>query len=211
MKITQIPNRIIKQPLQRLNLQNVDSIALHHMASDLDVKGIERVHINQGWRAIGYNFWVAFDGTVYEGRGFNLGAGVEGYNGHIISIGFQGDYHSRVKKMPDKQFNSGVEIINYVLSKVPSIKTIDGHKAFNATSCPGKYFPLEEMKTLNKREVEEMVYYDWTLACPEWSRPYVQKALDMGYIKGDEQGRLRLTDDKIWTLVVCMRINGIMD
>ncbi|MEE1042981.1 MAG: N-acetylmuramoyl-L-alanine amidase, partial [Clostridia bacterium] len=125
MKIAQIPNRIIKQPLQGLNINKVDSIALHHMASDLDVKGIERAHINQGWRAIGYNFWVAFDGTVYEGRGFNLGAGVEGHNGHIISIGFQGDYHSKERKMPDEQFNSGVVIINYVLSKVPSIKTID--------------------------------------------------------------------------------------
>ena len=54
-------------------------------------------------------------------------------------------------------------------------------------------------------------YYDWTTACPEWSIPYVQKALDMGYIKGDEQGRLRLTDDKIWSLVVMLRINGVME
>ncbi len=211
MTISKIPNQIIKQVLQPLNLSKVDSIALHHMATDVDVKNIERMHINQGWRAIGYNFWVAFDGTVYQGRGFNVGAGVDSQNGHIISIGFQGDYHSKSRKMPDKQFNAGIDIIKYVMNKVPSVKNIGGHKDFMATACPGQYFPLDEMKSLKKRGGDEVLYYDWTLACPEWSRPYVQKALDMGYIKGDEQGRLRLTDDKIWTLVVCMRINGIMD
>lgn len=52
-------------------------------------------------------------------------------------------------------------------------------------------------------------YYDWTTACPEWSIPYVQIALDKGIIKGDEQGRLRLTDDKIWSLVVMLRATGL--
>lgn len=153
MKITKIPNQIIKQPLQDLNLSKVDSIALHHMAHPTaDVKTVEGWHINQGWRAFGYNFWVGFDGTVYEGRGFKLGAGVENQNGHIISIGFQGDYHSKNVKMPDAQFNAGVDIIKYVMEKVPSVKKIGGHGEFMATSCPGKYFPLAEFKTLKKRE-----------------------------------------------------------
>ena len=100
MKIQKIPNQIIKEPLQSLDLSKVDSIALHHMAHPTaDVKTVEGWHIDQGWRAIGYNFFVALDGTVYEGRGFKLGAGVENQNGHIISIGFQGDYHSKDVKM----------------------------------------------------------------------------------------------------------------
>jgi len=53
--------------------------------------------------------------------------------------------------------------------------------------------------------------YDTLDDCPAWSRPYVQKALDNKYIFGDEQGRLRLNDDRIWSLVVSMRINGIME
>ena len=88
MIINKIPNQIITEPLQPLNLSKVDSIALHHMDTDADVKEIERSHINKGWRAIGYNYWVAVDGTIYEGRGLNLGAGVDNQNGHIISIGF---------------------------------------------------------------------------------------------------------------------------
>ena len=66
-----------------------------------------------------------------------------------------------------------------------------------------------ELELFLKEEIK-VNYYDWTEACPEWSIPYVQKALDMGFIKGDEMGRLRLTDDRIWCLVVSMRINGIM-
>ncbi len=226
MNILKIPNQIINEPLQPLNLKKVDSIALHHMATDADVKGIEKMHVNQGWRAIGYNFWVAFDGSVYEGRGFNLGAGVDNQNGHIISIGFQGDYHSSARTMPDAQFNAGIDIIQYVLENVPSIRKIGGHKDFMATACPGQYFPLEEMKTLKKRdeltmaqfeELKDMLinlqpkYYDTLDACPEWARPYVQKALELGILKGDDGGKLRLTDDRIWTLVVNLRMDGIME
>ena len=152
MEIKKIPNQIIKEQLQNLNLSKVDSIAVHHMAHPTaDIKTVEGWHINQGWRAIGYNFWVGFDGTIYEGRGFKLGAGVENQNGHIISIGFQGDYHSKETKMPDAQFNAGIDIIKYVMEKVPTIKKIGGHGEFMATACPGKYFPLAEMKTLKKR------------------------------------------------------------
>ena len=212
MNIQKIPNQIIKQPLQYLNLKNVDSIALHHMAHPTaDVKTVEGWHINQGWRALGYNFWVAFDGTVYEGRGFKLGAGVTNQNGHIISIGFQGDYHSKNVKMPDAQFNAGVDIIKYVLENVPTVKKIGGHGDFMATACPGQYFPLEEMRTLKKRGAEIMDYYDTVETCPQWARVYVQKAVDKKFIKGDERGRLRLTDDRIWALVVSMRINGIVE
>ena len=152
MNIQKIPNQIIKQPLQYLDLLKVDSIALHHMAHPTaDVKTVEGWHINQGWRAFGYNFWVGFDGTVYEGRGFKLGAGVENHNGHIISIGFQGDYHSKDISMPDAQFNAGVDIIKYVMEKVPTARFIGGHREFMSTACPGDFFPAEEMKTLKKR------------------------------------------------------------
>lgn len=209
MEINKIPNQIIKQPLQYLNLSKVDGIALHHMATDVGVKEIERMHINQGWRAIGYNFWVGFDGTVYEGRGFNLGAGVENQNGHIISIGFQGDYHTNQRTMPDAQFDAGIDVINYVMSKVPCAKKIGGHKDFGATVCPGRYFPLEEFKTLKKRGDKTMEYYNTIEQCPQWAREYVQSAVDNGLIEGDEQGRLQLTDDRIWTLVVVQRASGI--
>ena len=214
MNILKIPNQIITAPLQKINLSKIDSLAVHHMAHPTaDIKTVEGWHIDQGWRALGYNFWVGFDGSVYEGRGFHQGSGVANHNHHIISIGFQGDYHSKPIDMPNEQFNAGVDIIKYVLEKVPTIKTIGGHGDYMATACPGRYFPLEEMKTLVKRGEPEMeiLYYDWTTACPEWSQPYVQKALDLKILKGDSEGRLRLTDDRIWSLVITLRAHGIME
>lgn len=67
---------------------------------------------------------------------------------------------------------------------------------------------VEEKKEENKMPQE--TYYDWTLACPKWSQPYVQKALDLGWIQGNEKGELRLTDTKIWCLVVILRAMNIM-
>lgn len=142
----------IRVPLEPLDLKKVNALALHHMAHPTaDIYEVERWHLNQGWRAFGYNFWVGFDGKIHEGRSFNIGAGVENQNNHIISIGLQGDYHSKPFLMPDVQFNAGIDIINYVKSKVPSIKVVGGHKDFMATACPGRYFPLEEMQKGVKR------------------------------------------------------------
>ena len=79
---------------------------------------------------------------------------------------------------------------------------------------------LKESEGLTMTQYEELKamledlkpkYYDWTTACPEWSRKYVHRALELGIIKGDSEGRLRLTDDRIWSLVTMLRANGIMD
>jgi hypothetical protein len=135
------------EPLDPLNLSRVDAIALHHMAHPTwDMWDVEKCHLGKGWRGIGYGWWIGFDGQIYEGRGFNVNAGVENQNGHILSIGFQGDYDKTNKVMPDVQFNSGVELIEYIRKQVPTIKTVDGHGSFMKTACPGKYFPLREMK-----------------------------------------------------------------
>ena len=58
--------------------------------------------------------------------------------------------------------------------------------------------------------MEEKNVYNWVTACPEWSQPYVHKALELGILKGDEKGQLNLTDDKIWCLVVILRATGKM-
>jgi len=148
-------NLKFREPLTPLNLNKVDSIALHHMAHP--TAGINEIHqwhlarydtVNgkkQYWKGFGYGYWIDFDGNIYEGRGLNYNAAVNNQNGHIVSIGFQGDY-DKAKTMPDKQYNAGIWLINYLKAKLPTVKVIDGHNHWNPTSCPGKYFPLAEMK-----------------------------------------------------------------
>lgn len=220
MVIQHIPNQIIKKTLQPLKLSKVDSIALHHMATDADIKQIEAMHIAQGWSAIGYNFWVGFDGVVYQGRGFNVGAGVKNQNSHIISIGFQGDYHNKKRAMPDAQFNAGIDIINYVLSQVPTIKKIGGHKDFMATACPGQYFPLSEMQSLQKRgdltvsqyetllneikklqDAQEKVYH-YGKDVPDWGKATLQKLMNKGLYKGSSDSDLNLPESMLRVLVI---------
>lgn len=202
MDIKRIPNQIIKEPLVPLNLSDVDVVALHHMACEGDVKAIEEAHIRKGWRAIGYNYWIDYDGTVYEGRGLHVGAGVANENGHVVSIGFRGDYHSAPKTMPDAQFNAGVELITWLTAKLPQEVQICGHKAFGGTVCPGRYFPLDEMKKLKKREESEMIYNYIDENMPEWARPTIQKLVHKGLLKGNEKGKLELNDTMLKIFVV---------
>lgn len=138
-----------------LYLPNVDGIALHHMAHPTaDIWDIEKWHLERDggtWKGFAYNFFVCLDGTVYIGRGFNTGAGVSNENWHLISIGFQGNYHPSDKiaantKMPEEQLKAGVELIAWVKAQLPRKDIIvDGHKRWEPTGCPGDYFPLARM------------------------------------------------------------------
>lgn len=134
---------------------SIDSIALHHMAHPTwTFEDVHRYHrdVNK-WIGIGYNWWIGFDGTIYEGRGFNKGAGVANNNSHILSIGFQGDYERVNKEMPKAQYEAGVELIRWLREQVPTIKTIDGHKHWNNTSCPRK---ILSVKTNDRRRLERL-------------------------------------------------------
>lgn len=192
----------IKTPLQSLNLSKVDAIAVHHMAHPTaDIYEVQGWHLNQGWRAFGYNYWVDFDGTVYEGRGYqNVGAGVENENDHIISIGFRGNYQSGLSgialspPMGDAQFNAGVDIIKWVMNRVPGVRQIGGHKDFMATACPGDTFPLAEMKSLKKRE-DSTMFPD--VAQSDYAYNHIKKLKEYGIVNGDENGNYN--PDKVIT------------
>lgn len=159
VEIHKISNQIINGKLTPLKLPKVTGIALHHMANATwNVKDVEAYHVNiNGWNAIGYNYWIAFDGTVYEGRGLNTGAHVTGFNSSTIGIGFQGNFQSGTKValsvMSDAQFNAGIELISYLKSKIPTITKVGGHRDFASSACPGNTFPIAEMIAGKKREV----------------------------------------------------------
>lgn len=147
------PNLQWRGSLTPLRLNQVDGIALHHMAHPTaDINQVHSWHLNNGWTGLGYGYWIAFDGTIYEGRGLNQNAGVLNHNGHLISVGFQGNYDivsgvASNTQMTDLQFNAGVWLIKYLKEKVPTIKTVEGHGFWQSTACPGRYFPLLEMKS----------------------------------------------------------------
>ena len=203
MKIHKIPNQIIKGKLTPLNLSKVTGIALHHMAQDKwSVKDVEAYHVySNKWIAIGYNYWIDFDGTIYEGRGLNVGAHIEGFNSTTIGIGFRGNFQSGTNigltKMTDEQFNAGIDLINWLKEKIPTIKKVGGHKDFAPSQCPGNTFPLAEMISGKRREVEEIMIYNYIDEnMPEWAHAAVKWAVDNGIVKGTGEG-LGLTDQDL--------------
>ena len=191
-----------------------NKIILHHMASDGTAEDIHRIHLNNGWSGIGYHFFVRLNGEIYEGRPIDkVGAHIVGQNAHSIGVCFEGNYENRTI-MPYEQLQAGRELLEYLKNKYPKA-TIGKHKDFQSTACPGKYFPFDEIvmenASLKDQNSKESAVYNWVPVCPEWSQPYVQKAWDLGWIKGDNNGNLNLTDTKIFTLVVLLRALNIME
>lgn len=189
MNIQKYTYRLNASKLTPVNPDNIDSIALHHMAhATAGINDVTGWHMDENlWDWIGYGYWIGFDGTVHECRGYkHLNAGVADNNRHIVSVGFQGDYSKNVQ-MPDKQFNSGIEVIRYLKSKLPNVRTIEGHKHWNNTTCPGMYFPLVKMiqgvEVINVKieEAKQILLEEKVINSPD----YWQKTLDT--VKNQEQ------------------------
>lgn len=120
-------------------------IIIHHAAANsASPDNIHAWHLNRGWTGIGYNFVVRKDGSVYTGRPVDcVGAHTTNYNSVSVGICFEGDYHA-APGMPDAQKKAGKELVAYLKGLYPSA-TVRKHKDFQATGCPGQYFPFDEI------------------------------------------------------------------
>jgi hypothetical protein len=172
----------IRKPSPPLNfrskltpLKKVDMIILHHMAhKTADIQAVHNYHRTRTytnsfgkkgyWSGIGYNYFITFDGIVYEARGLNVGAHTYGYNNRSIGIGFQGDFQQQ--QMPDAQLKAGAALCNKLLKDHSlSEKDIKLHKDLSATACPGKNFRFHELilslttvKDLDPDLAENVIY-----------------------------------------------------
>lgn len=134
---------------------SVNGFVLHHAAANGSVETVHQWHLNKGWAGIGYHFYVRKDGTVYRGRPENwVGAHTDGHNATKIGICAEGNYE--VEKMPDVQKNAIIELLGYLRGKYGN-KKVYGHRDLDATACPGKNYPFNEIvngKTTSKEEVK---------------------------------------------------------
>lgn len=115
---------------------------LHHAAANGSVYDVHNWHLAKGWAGIGYHFYVRKDGTVYRGRPENwVGAHTDGYNS-MIGICAEGNFE--VEQMPTAQKNAIIELLKYLQRKYGEHK-IYGHRDLDATACPGKNYPFDEI------------------------------------------------------------------
>ena len=178
------------RPLKPLDLSKVTGIALHHMAHPTaGMDEIHQWHLARGWKGFAYNYWIDFDGTIYECRGLNKGGGLyDPLNKTILSIGFQGDY-DKSKIMPKAQYQAGVELIRYLKRLIPTIQTVNGHKHWqDNTSCPGKYYPLSEIITDSNRVIDNNMPVKDFDQVASWAKESVKKVVRAGIMLGDDQG-----------------------
>jgi len=161
----------------------------HHMAHKS--WGIHEVHDfhknSRGWNGIGYNWWIGFDGTIYEGRGFHYGAGVEGHNHDSLHVGYQGDFTQQ--KMTDAQLASGIALNTWLMEKYPSAKVV-GHKELASTSCPGQYFRMAELiQGLSRKEDKPVSNQTRDInIVSQWAASSWEAATKLGYFDGTRPG-----------------------
>ena len=119
-------------------------IVLHHRAGNGTVESIHAEHIARGWAGIGYHFYVRRDGSIYRGRPLGTwGAHCEKCNSTAVAVCFEGNFET--EQMPAAQIRAGRELVSYLKGIYPSV-AVKRHKDFDATACPGRNFPFEEIK-----------------------------------------------------------------
>ena len=125
------------------NRSKTDYIILHHRAGNGDVTSIHNQHISQDYSGIGYHYYIRKDGRIYAGRPVGtIGAHCLNYNNKSVGICFEGNFET--EKMCEVQKAAGAELIKYLKSIYRSA-IVSRHKDMNATSCPGKNFPYNEI------------------------------------------------------------------
>lgn len=133
------------------SLSRVTKLVQHHMAHETwDFDDVAHYHrTGNGWNGIGYNYWISFDGKIYEGRGIAQGAHVSGHNNYTLGIGYQG--HFDRQRMTDAQLRAGAELNAWLVDKYNlSTSDIIGHNDLARTACPGRNFRMDELRQMTK-------------------------------------------------------------
>lgn len=134
---------------------SVNGFVLHHAAANGSVETIHKWHLDKGWAGIGYHFYVRKDGSVYRGRPENwVGAHTSGHNATKIGICAEGNFEKET--MSDAQKNAIIELLSYLRGKYGNQK-VYGHRDLDATACPGKNYPFNEIVNGKKNSTSEEV------------------------------------------------------
>lgn len=178
------------KPLIPLNMKKVFFIVLHHVdAVHASPENIHEWHLENGWNGFAYNEYIRKDGSVYIGRGNNIGAHCSGMNSKSYGIAIEGNYNIE-EKMPDVQFDSLIVRIKINFDKFSNRKEVCPHNRFVNTNCPGKYFPYQKIIVeLSKTHAQEIFKNDLDILknCGIINSPeyWMQNAVIGGNIRGE--------------------------
>ncbi len=129
--------------------RKIEKIICHHPAGPGTMEANHNYHRNTlGWNGLGYDFWIDYDGKIYEVRGRHVGAhSGANWNGRSYGPCWRGNFENQ--KMTDEQLASGIWLLAKLCREEGlTEKDIAGHRdvATSGTLCPGKNFRMKELK-----------------------------------------------------------------
>ena len=145
-EILEFKTPLIKRP-------TTDLIILHHIEGNLSLEQTHELHLGRGHKGIDYNIYIALDGTAWWGRGLEYEGGsvlnsgpTKGMNQRAVGIVCNGDFNRMC--MPEAQKHTLMRVVSDVVAHYgfASVEQIKGHGEVGYTDCPGRYFPLKEVR-----------------------------------------------------------------
>lgn len=116
-------------------IEDIDTITVHHMASEAPLFNQAAYHVNgRGWAGMGYSMVVS-DGKLFQTNNLlSITNHSSGHNPHSIAISIRGDLSKRPMTSVERELlYAGILTLKHYL---PHIKYVVGHGEQGRTSCP---------------------------------------------------------------------------
>jgi len=123
--------------------QNTELIVIHCAATkpsmDVDAEWIKKIHIQRGFRTIGYHFFIQRNGVVEPGRAVEeIGAHAYGKNKTSVGVCLAGGVDEGMKpenNFTDSQWWALANLVNELCKTYPEAEVI-GHNEVSNKACP---------------------------------------------------------------------------
>ncbi|MEA5445582.1 N-acetylmuramoyl-L-alanine amidase [Gammaproteobacteria bacterium AB-CW1] len=197
-------------------LANVSQLVVHHTVSANSsndwaavVRSFYNYHVNSlGWSDIGYNWLVAPDGTLFQGRAHRpdgntdvVGAHVAGHNSYTMGLAYIGTYTS--VNPSAAAVETGAQLLAWKAAQHGiSTSLIRGHRDYGATACPGDSLYARLFDTLRPR-VQQILDGDSGEPEPDydvlWHRAAAKNA-NPWYFGDNRQRGLAVAGDRLYVV-----------
>lgn len=147
-------------------MRKVNKVIIHCSATPptmaIDAETVRGWHVDgNGWKDIGYHFFIKRDGTIEVGRSIKVaGAHTKGHNGGSIGICYAGGVAVDRKTPEDNRTDAQKEALTLLckaLSEVFPKVTFHGHNEFSAKACPSFDVAEEKYGTFCMRSPEKLI------------------------------------------------------
>lgn len=208
----------LEQYIEKLSLKRkITHIQIHHTwrprkvdyAGEKTIWAMWNHHVNtNGWKDIGQHFSVSPDGTIWDGRSFELDpAGITGHNKGGIMFEMIGDFDTGKDQLEGKQLYSITRSVAMLLKKFNlTYNDIVFHRDYAPKTCPGSGINKEWFIQMVQRSGVKMSNERDINVVSEWAKNDWEEATKNGYFDGTRPGD-KVTREELAIIVNRLRMN----